>query len=91
MDIDKAPVFIDDDVWIACGVVILQGVTIGRGAIVGADSVVTQDLPAWTFVLGNPARITREPKAKKMRDLPVSTVKSLYFSRPRFEQRRSGC
>jgi UDP-2-acetamido-3-amino-2,3-dideoxy-glucuronate N-acetyltransferase len=36
---------------------ILCGVTIGEGAIVGAGSVVTKNIPAWTIVAGNPARV----------------------------------
>lgn len=40
--------------------IILKGVTIGKGAIVGAGSVVTKDVPAWTFVAGNPARVIKD-------------------------------
>lgn len=57
---DHAPVVIEDDVWIGFKSSILKGVTIGRGAVVAACSVVTKDVPAYTLVAGNPARIVRE-------------------------------
>lgn len=47
---------------IGSGSTILCGVTIGEGAIVGAGSVVTRDVPAWTVVAGNPARVRRSVK-----------------------------
>jgi acetyltransferase-like isoleucine patch superfamily enzyme len=46
--------------WIGVRTIILKGVKIGEGAVVGAGSVVTQDVPAWTIVAGNPARVIRE-------------------------------
>lgn len=38
---------------------ILPGITIGQGAMIGAGSVVTKDVPDFTLVVGNPARIKR--------------------------------
>ena len=60
LDLDEAPVVIGNDVWIGCLSIILRGVSIGDGAIVGAGSVVTKDVPPWTIVAGNPARVIRE-------------------------------
>lgn len=54
------PVVIADHVWIGANSVILKGITIGEGAIVGAGSVVTKDVPPYTIVAGNPAKIIRE-------------------------------
>jgi acetyltransferase-like isoleucine patch superfamily enzyme len=42
------------------------GVTIGEGAIVGAGSVVTNDVPAHSVVVGNPDRILRQHAAERM-------------------------
>lgn len=55
-----APVVIHNKVWIGFNAIILKGVTIGEGAVVGAGSVVTKDVPPWTIVAGNPAKIIRE-------------------------------
>lgn len=39
---------------------IMPGVRIGDNCIVGAGSVVTKDVPSFSIVAGNPARIIRE-------------------------------
>lgn len=61
-DVNSKPIKICDDAWIGMNVIILKGVTVGEGAIVGAGSVVTKDVPAWTVVAGNPARVLKELK-----------------------------
>jgi virginiamycin A acetyltransferase len=57
--ISKGEIKICDDVWIGHGAIILSGVTIHQGAIVAAGSVVTKDVPPYTIVGGNPARIIK--------------------------------
>lgn len=54
------PIRICKGVWIGARSIILKGVTIGEGAVIGAGAVVTKDVPPWTIVAGNPARIIRE-------------------------------
>ncbi len=54
--IARAPVVIEDDVWIGPSCTILKGVRIGRGAFIEPGSVVTRDVEPGAHVLGNPAR-----------------------------------
>ncbi|WP_433773043.1 CatB-related O-acetyltransferase [Bacillus wiedmannii] len=55
----KGPVEIADDVWIGSRALILSGVHIGQGAIVAAGSVVTKNVPPYSIVGGNPARVIK--------------------------------
>ncbi|OGI00442.1 MAG: hypothetical protein A2Y25_11870 [Candidatus Melainabacteria bacterium GWF2_37_15] len=64
-NLSEKPVIIEDDAWICCMSIILRGVTIGKGAIVAAGTVVTKDVPPYTMVAGNPARIIREISDEK--------------------------
>ncbi len=50
---------VEDEVWIGSNAVITAGVTIGKHSVVAAGSVVTKDVPAYSVVVGNPARIIR--------------------------------
>ena len=47
---------IGNNVWLSTGSIVLFGVEIGDNAIISAGSVVTKDVPADSFVGGNPAR-----------------------------------
>lgn len=53
-------VVIEDNTWIGANCVILPGVSIKEGAIIAAGSVVNKDVPAYTVVAGNPAKVVRE-------------------------------
>ncbi|KAM4065416.1 bacterial transferase hexapeptide (six repeats) domain-containing protein [Hirsutella rhossiliensis] len=52
-------IIIEQDCWIGGGATILPGRTIGKGSTVGAGSIVTKDVPPFTVVAGNPARVLR--------------------------------
>ncbi|WP_083250318.1 CatB-related O-acetyltransferase [Shewanella colwelliana] len=47
------------DVWIGEGAFIKAGVKIGHGAVIGMGSIVTKDVPPYSIVGGNPAKLIR--------------------------------
>jgi acetyltransferase-like isoleucine patch superfamily enzyme len=57
--VERGDIVVGNDVWIGFGATVLGGVTIGDGAVIGAQSVVTRDVPPYTIVAGNPARVIR--------------------------------
>ena len=56
----KGDTIIGNDVWIGEDVTILPGIKIGDGAIIGKCSVVTRDIPPYSIVGGNPAKIIKK-------------------------------
>jgi acetyltransferase-like isoleucine patch superfamily enzyme len=64
---ESSPIQIGKNVWIGFDCCVLPGVTIGEGAVVGARSVVTTDVPPYTVVAGNPARIIKKIEAPQAR------------------------
>ena len=53
------PVIIEDNVWVGFDAVILPGVRVGKGAVVGCKTIVSEDVPAYAVVVGNPAKIIK--------------------------------
>ncbi|WP_315721287.1 MULTISPECIES: chloramphenicol acetyltransferase [unclassified Bradyrhizobium] len=64
---------IGHDVWIGHGAIVLPGRNIGTGAVVAAGAIVTKDVPDYTIVAGNPARLLKrrfpEDIAERLRRL----------------------
>ena len=50
---------IEDEVWIGANSVIVAGVRIGKHSVIAAGSVVTKDVPPYSVVGGNPAKILK--------------------------------
>jgi len=58
-----ASIVIEDDCWLASRVTVTSGVRIGRGSVVGAGAVVTKDVPPFSVVAGNPAKVIRSRRS----------------------------
>lgn len=58
--ISKGPVVIDDDCWLGYNSEILSGVHIGKHSIVAARAVVTKNVPPFSIVAGNPAKVIKQ-------------------------------
>jgi virginiamycin A acetyltransferase len=55
----KGDTVIGNDVWIGYQATIMPGIHIGDGAIIATNAVVTKDVPPYSIVGGNPAKIIR--------------------------------
>jgi acetyltransferase-like isoleucine patch superfamily enzyme len=51
---------VEDNVWIGGNSVIIQGLRIGTHCIIASGSVVTRDVPSYSVVAGNPARVIKQ-------------------------------
>ena len=58
----EEPIVIGNDCWIGENASIISGITIGDGGIILAGAVVTKDVPPYSIVAGNPAKIIKENK-----------------------------
>ena len=58
--ISKGNIEIGNDVWVGEDATILSGIKIGNGAVIASKSVVTKDVPPYTIVAGNPAKIIKQ-------------------------------
>ena len=65
--VNTEEVYIADETWLGANVVILPGMSVGKHCIVAAGSIVTRNVPDYSVVAGNPARIIKQynPETKK--------------------------
>jgi virginiamycin A acetyltransferase len=55
----KGDIIIENDVWIGAKSTIMSGVKIHNGSVIGTGSIVTKDVPPYSIVVGNPAKIVK--------------------------------
>lgn len=59
-DVPRSSLEVGHDVWIGYGTIITSKCNkIGNGAVIGAGSIVTKDVPAYSIVVGSPAKILK--------------------------------
>src|ERR1035437_6490098 len=59
MPLVPKPIRIGAQAWVAAAAFVGPGITVEEGAVVGARACVVRDVPAWTVVAGNPARVIK--------------------------------
>lgn len=55
----KGDILIGNDVWFGYDSLVMGGVKIGDGAIIATRAVVVKDVPAYSIVAGNPAKVVK--------------------------------
>jgi virginiamycin A acetyltransferase len=56
----KGDTVIGNDVWLGLEAMIMPGIKVGDGAIIGTKALVTKDVPPYSIVGGNPAKLIRK-------------------------------
>ncbi|MFH1780308.1 MAG: acyltransferase [Candidatus Micrarchaeota archaeon] len=74
-------VIIEKNVYLGANVTIMPGVHIGEGAIVGACSLVNKDVPAFTVVVGVPAKPIKKIIEKNGKKILVALEEPVYKKR----------
>lgn len=59
---EVSPIIIEDVAWVGAGCIISKGVRLGEACIVARNAVVISDVPPFTIVAGNPAKVVKELK-----------------------------
>ncbi len=57
--VTTATITVEDDCWIAANAIITAGVTIGKHSVVAGGAVVTKNVPPFSVVAGNPAKVIK--------------------------------
>jgi len=58
--VNTQEVVIGDETWVGANSVILPGVNVGKHCVIAAGSIVTKDIPSYSVVAGNPAKIKKQ-------------------------------
>ncbi|MFY1620786.1 acyltransferase [Micromonospora sp. WMMD736] len=56
----RAPIVLEENVWVGAHALVLKGVRVGRDSVVGAASVVRTDVPPGVVVVGNPQQTVKK-------------------------------
>lgn len=83
---ESLPVVLEDNTWVGFGSIIMPGVRLGRGCVIGSKTIITQDVPPYAVVVGDPPRIvkflvqddTNEARAQALRDYSQDAHTILY-------------
>lgn len=65
---DVHRICIGDDVWIGANCVVMADV--GEGSIIGAGTVVVEDVPPYSVVVGNPGRVVKQRRPASLETNP---------------------
>jgi acetyltransferase-like isoleucine patch superfamily enzyme len=60
--------------WFGAGAVVMGNVKIGHGSVIGALTLVTKDIPPFSLVVGNPARVIKRYSMSKQAWVPAQAL-----------------
>jgi acetyltransferase-like isoleucine patch superfamily enzyme len=73
--IERKPVVIGHNVYVAPNALITKGVTIGTHCVIGAGALINRDIPDYSIVFGQPGKVVGKVEISENND-----IKFIYFS-----------
>jgi len=58
--VSTSQIVIEDETWIGANSVIVAGITVGKHSVIAGGSVVTKNVPPYSIVAGNPAKVLKK-------------------------------
>ena len=68
---------VDDETWIGANSVIVAGIKIGKHCVIAGGSVVTKNVPDYSIVGGNPARILKQYNSETTKWEKINSINKL--------------
>ncbi len=75
-----AETIIGNDVWIGQNTIIKRGIKIEDGAVIAGGSVVVKDVPAYSIVGGNPARVIKYRLSEEKRQILLKNKDKMWWN-----------
>ena len=67
-------IYVGTNCFFGAGVTVIGNISIGHGSVLGANALITKDIPPFSIVIGNPARVLRRYSFSKQKWIDANQI-----------------